>query len=602
MAKEERFRIVRPASWGGVPVDARCTACGIEPAPWREAGACVARCRPIEAPPMGVGPKTKEENMELTRRDLFKFGGVAAAGAATAGMLASCAPSTAGTSETGAAVAEDGLPAFFAQPEPITDIAETKEFDIVVVGAGAAGVPCALAAAEAGAKVALIQKESLAISQGNTCDSLILDSADPEGTGPAGVAAVASWITEQCVWRSHREQVDLWAKNSGEALTWLWEKATEAGCSIQDTTAKWTSTIQTIDGQPVKYFAFDFGPKPYNTGTGMQDLCAYFDGKDGLEIFYSCPAQQLVKDDSGKVVGVIAELDNQYVQFNGAKGVVIATGDYTNDDEMMAYYNPDMANMDRKQQNKTGDGQKMMVWAGARMEPVCGSKVQHDFDAGPGSMADMPFLCVKDDGTRFCNEARSAMAYMGNFLTSAEDTGWYSQIFDSKYMDDCADWPGMLYDPKMMEAYMPEVEGEKEGVYTDLIGTYSADTLEELAEKLGIDSANFVATVERYNELVEKGVDEDMGKEAKWLKSITEPPFYGIHRHIRLSAIVHGVNVNGEMNVLDADGNPIEGLYAIGNCAGNFFGSPDYPMDLPGLSLGRCHTQGYVVGKALAAK
>ena len=117
-----------------------------------------------------------------------------------------------------------------------------------------------------------------------------------------------------------------------------------------------------------------------------------------------------------------------------------------------------------------------------------------------------------------------------------------------------------------------------------------------------IDSANFVATVERYNELVEKGVDEDMGKEAKWLKSITEPPFYGIHRHIRLSAIVHGVNVNGEMNVLDADGNPIEGLYAIGNCAGNFFGSPDYPMDLPGLSLGRCHTQGYVVGKALAAK
>ena len=74
-----------------------------------------------------------------------------------------------------------------------------------------------------------------------------------------------------------------------------------------------------------------------------------------------------------------------------------------------------------------------------------------------------------------------------------------------------------------------------------------------------------------------------MGKEAKWLKPIKQAPFYGIHRHIRLSAIVHGVNVNGEMNVLDAEGNPIEGLYAIGNCAGNFFGSPDYPMDLPGF-------------------
>ena len=55
-------------------------------------------------------------------------------------------------------------------------------------------------------------------------------------------------------------------------------------------------------------------------------------------------------------------------------GVVVATGDYTNDDEMMAYYNPDMAHLDRKETNKTGDGQKMMVWAGGRMESVCGSK------------------------------------------------------------------------------------------------------------------------------------------------------------------------------------------------------------------------------------
>ena len=99
--------------------------------------------------------------MELTRRDLFKFGGVAAMGAAGAGMLAGCAPSSAGkngSAEGGAS--SDGLPSFFQQPEAITDIAETKEFDIVVVGAGAAGVPCALAAAESGAKVALVQKES----------------------------------------------------------------------------------------------------------------------------------------------------------------------------------------------------------------------------------------------------------------------------------------------------------------------------------------------------------------------------------------------------------------------------------------------------------
>ena len=73
-------------------------------------------------------------------------------------------------------------------------------------------------------------------------------------------------------------------------------------------------------------------------------------------------------------------------------------------------------------------------------------------------------------------------------------------------------------------------------------------------------------------------------------------------RHIGLSTIIHGVNVNKDMQVLNAEGAPIEGLYAIGNCAGNFFGSPDYPMTVPGLSLGRCHTQGYVVGRAVASK
>ena len=54
--------------------------------------------------------------------------------------------------------------------------------------------------------------------------------------------------------------------------------------------------------------------------------------------------------------------------------------------------------------------------------------------------------------------------------------------------------------------------------------------------------------------------------------------------------------------VLNADGEPIESLYSIGNCAGNFFGHPDYPLTIPGLSLGRAHTQGYVVGRAVASK
>lgn len=536
----------------------------------------------------------------ISRRDLFKFGGVAAVGAAGASMLAGCAPQSASSgaaSGTTSGTTKDGLPSFFAKPDAITDIAETKDYDVVVIGAGAAGVPAAISAFQAGAKVALLQKEATAISQGNTCDSIIVEESDP-----AGVEAVVSLITEDSCHRSHREQVRLWAYNSGEALKWFWDIAGQAGAQVVDSTAKWTSTIKQVDGYNITYFAYDFGPKPYNTGSGMRDIANWAE-KQGVEIFYNTPAAQLVQDSDGAVTGVIAESDGGYVQFNAAKGVIVATGDYENDDEMMAYYEAEMANIYRKEQNKTGDGQKMMVWAGGRMEDVCGSKVLHDFDAGPGSMADMPFLCVKNDGSRFCNEARSEMATMGNFLKSEEDAGWYTQVFDSNYMTDCAGWPGALIPPQAMVNYMPEVEGEKTGVYDTLINTFTADTLKELGEKLELtDVDRFVETVERYNELVDKGVDEDMGKAAQWLKSIVAPPFYGIHRRIGLSTIIHGVNVNADMQVLDENGEPIEGLYSIGNCAGNFFGSPDYPMTVPGLSLGRCHTQGYVVGRAVAAK
>ena len=268
---------------------------------------------------------------------------------------------------------------------------------------------------------------------------------------------------------------------------------------------------------------------------------------------------------------------------------------------MCSYYLPDLKNLERKQFDKTGDGHKMVVWAGGKIEDLNHTKMLHDFDAGPASMCDMPFLAVKDDGTRFCNEASCEMSVMSNFLSGPEDCGWYTQVFDSTYMTSCADWPGKLYDEEAIKAYMPEEDGEKTGVYEGLINTYKAETLEELAEKLGIDAENFVATVKRYNELVEAGADEDFGKPAKWLVPITEPPFYGMHRHIGLSAIIHGVNVDEHMGVTREDGTAIKGLYAIGNLAGNFYGSPDYPMTVPGLSLGRAHTEGYVTGKYVAS-
>lgn len=545
---------------------------------------------------------------EFTRRNLFKIGGLAAAGLGGAALLGACSPAGSATGSTAsdtptaatgtttvAGHVREGLPSFLAAPEPIADIAETRDYDVVVVGAGASGVPAAITAREAGATVALIQKESTAISQGNTATGILLDTSDP-----AGVEAVVSRLIKDHQYRGKREQVELWAKNSGECITWLLDLATAQGAQISDSTMKWTAAIKEVNGYPMDYLSIDFGPKPYNTGNGMQVLAEYA-ASQGVEVFYDTEAKQLVGDASG-VTGVIAETADGNVQFNAAKGVILATGDYQNDDDMMAYYLPDLQNLGRKQMNKTGDGHKMAVWAGGAIEDITHTKMLHDFDGGPGSMADMPFLAVKNDGTRFCDETLG-MSLMNNFLRSEADQGDYNQIFDSNYMTAAAEWPGKLFDPEAIKVYMPEEDGEKTGVFKDQIATFKADTLEELAEKLGItDTAAFVESVKRYNECVAAGKDLDFGKEAKWLTAIDTPPFYGIHRHVRVSAVVSGVNVGPNMEVLAVEtGEPIPGLFAVGNTAGNFYGGVDYSMYMPGLSLGRAHTQGYVTGKYVAS-
>ncbi|MEG0505435.1 MAG: FAD-dependent oxidoreductase, partial [Raoultibacter sp.] len=114
----------------------------------------------------------------VSRRDLFKLGGVAAVGALGAGALAGCAPSqvaSGATPTTATAAPSDGTPAFLIPPEPITDFVDTKEFDIVVVGAGVAGISAVHTALEAGASVACLQKEATPVTQGNMSACIVLE-------------------------------------------------------------------------------------------------------------------------------------------------------------------------------------------------------------------------------------------------------------------------------------------------------------------------------------------------------------------------------------------------------------------------------------------
>ena len=518
------------------------------------------------------------------------------------------------------------------------EIAETMDYDIVVVGAGAAGVPAAGWAAELGAKTALLQKEMNVVSQGN-CGSAIIKSRSTE-------AGIEKWIHHTnglCDWRADVKQLRAYVDHSEEAMMWFLNRAgltkeTEYGdgskvdsntesakllndgdqlCAFISTSGDFTGTWRDREnsyeyGDDHCYFWAPWvGPKPLNVGNALRKVVDRIkESCPDFDVFYQTPGVKLVMD-GRRVAGVIGKrADGSYVQFNASKAVILATGDYTNNKEMVKRWCPDIAEFDKKQFGKTGDGHILAISAGARMENLGHTKMMHDFDSA--LMWEEPFLYLNMNGERFTNEY-TGFVYMGNILKfqpsykgsmvdddhkESGSKGWYCTIYDDSYME----WPADEFvsgriPPAVMEKFIPGAVENPKGVFKNLIDLHRCDTLEELAKELDLPYEKMKASIDRYNEMCEKGCDTDFGKPAKYLHKIEKAPFWGARKHIRVSAEVSGVVINENSQALDENGEIIPGLYCAGNLGGPFYGGADYPFHQTGLSLGRCYTFGMIAAK-----
>ncbi len=507
--------------------------------------------------------------------------------------------------------------------EPITDFAEEIDVDVVVCGAGAAGVPAAVHAAELGAKVAVLQKEPIAVSQGN-CSSCIVKSESTEG----GIKKWLTFATAVNCWRPNRKLLEAYVDRSEEAIRFIVDrgglneenefKNEKTGVSVYQysndpfTGVKHDGT-QTYDfgDDVVAIYGPWFGPKPSNYGTlvgGILDDAQ--ERLDNLQVFFSTPVVQLLKDADGAVVGCVGQKqDGSFIKFN-AKSVILATGAYENNATMVRRFCPDVEPFDKKVYHRTGDGNILAIEAGGVMEPVAHSRVMHDFDAGL-MWDEPPFLTLNMDGKRFVSEEVD-MAYISNqlkwqpgFVGANMDAdhretgskGWYCQIYDNNYMEYAVGGVPEF----VMQRYLKDEDPTLHvSVFPELIDTYRADTIEELAEKLGLPVEETVASLKRYNELCDAGEDKDFGKDAKYMHKIETAPFWGTRRHIRCSSITAGVLTDEFGRVTTEAGEVIKGLYAAGNLGGQFFGAPDYPFFHPGLSLGHAVTFGYIAGEHAA--
>ena len=113
----------------------------------------------------------------------------------------------------------------------------------------------------------------------------------------------------------------------------------------------------------------------------------------------------------------------------------------------------------------------------------------------------------------------------------------------------------------------------------------TANTIEELAEKMQLPVETFKATISRYNELARMGKDLDFGKRADRLTTVDKPPYYAGKGHYTLLVVNGGLNINPKLQALDKNWDPIPGIYLAGNTMGNRF-AVDYPTMCPGLSHG----------------
>ena len=540
------------------------------------------------------------QRTNVTRRDLIKLGGLAAASAISATALASCAPSTPEEAAKAASATGslEGMPSFLQAPEPITEFAETREYDVVVVGAGESGLSAVHAALEAGAKVACMQNISTVQTAGNMAAALDLDK-----TSEAGLKACLSFINYKSDWRSNPDLVEVWARNSQEALAWWEAEAAKGG----------------VESKPYDYsiayngYEFFLHANTYFHVDGAHQAAAKVIGEAlaaaGADFIFNTPCVQLHKEDS-RVTGAIgrnADTD-EYILAKASKGVILATGDYVGNREMLDVWAPDTKGLHQAIEFRDGSGLCAGMWAGAQMTAPCHTKMVHG-EAAPVRF-EMPFLFLDRHGERFMDEGCCRMGYLNEFtkgyLAEAgfEDStaAKFFSIVPANWQDYYEQWDALApYDISTNNAYRT----------VDPESWIKADTLEELAQAM-IDYADeqpwsheltveaVVASIERYNELVAAGSDDDFGKRPEYLVPI-EAPCYAVPRGANnIDAMLDGLEVDGNYQCLDADRMPIEGLFAVGNASGPFFGGANYPMDIEGLSIGRAITTGFVTGRYVA--
>ena len=594
--------------------------------------------------------------MNVTRRNFLSGAALVSAAIAGAG-LAGCAPQSAAPAAssssagetlgaTGAAnstVGFDGtgtLP-WLGEAPAISDdqVEEELTADVVVVGLGAAGVPAARAAAEAGAKVVCLESSShlnsvasdMAIFGGQT------QAQWGRGDGFLDKKMVVNMHMEECSHHVSQSIISRYYDESGAALDWF------VGASKNLYMAPESYAEIPTDAQANYMFPYMY-PVPetydytkedlpcYPTSVGFSSLATVMADNlqaavdAGAEVRYSTKGVELILDDTGAVAGIYAQAagSDGYIKIT-APSVILATGDYLGNEDMMKFYAPECVENginilsidldDEGNYTNVGEGHKMGAWAGAAIEQWHAPMIHHMGGGagadGRGVIGNNGYLWLNLRGKRFMNEDLPGQQLENQVELQPQRKAY--QFFDASWPEQLAYFPAAhgvacIYRDEPLPEYT--ASGLRINVRTpaDIDAAVEegrclkADTIDELLGMIeGMDVETAKASIERYNELARAGEDTDFFKSPQRLFALENGPFYAAECGCALTlGNLGGLESDEDCHVYNTDRELIPGLYAAGATQGGRF-AVQYPISLKGLSCGMCMVYGKIAGENAAA-
>ena len=452
---------------------------------------------------------------------------------------------------------------------------DVTEADIVIVGAGGAGLTAAKAASDKGASVIILEKSGV-IGGNSLCSQMGINAADSKVQAGLDMAfATGELLKEaQMQWGGRENLVDAYVENSGKAVDWF---ADELGVEFSGQTGERVDPENPLDSVGVDHpsggdlFMVRADADGFTSNTIINALSKSIDAA-GVTLYVNTEATELVTDESGAVVGVKAiAADGSELTFTG-KAVLLATGGFGQNHDMVVEYRPDFANAITDEiAPTTGDGIVMAEAIGAKTVDM-------------GEMQTFPHVPVGDTWL-------SPMGMPGGFMTTAlfvnQDAARYTtEGFDPTIPDTLAQERAyVIFSEDDMNDDLKRLEGR--GLVKN------GETAEELAEQLGLDGAALAATIEQWN------ADCDAGKDSQFDRQNLKPltgKLYGYAFGVGAHYMMGGVLINEKTQVLDQDEQPIAGLYAAGEVTGGFHGT----KRVDGSGTGDAFVFGYLAGNEIA--